>query len=522
MIEEKFVGQINTPADRKKLRWLAPPIVLAFVLLGMSIDAANGVLTDTGAAAGVFVGTPVAAAVVKYALSVRTKRRFGIPLEENYQDTSTVGLWFLILFVETLMCGIVGLLLYLPAGLFLVVLAGIGSLVFGLPTIGTEVLVVPALVLSGLITSTVLPVWLSDDDKWDAWDSTQSNQAVTVEPETASSDADANTDAVDTVDTERDRVEALRDSLDAAESEIEEEHFEPAQDRLDQVESKLSAVANHTIRTELADEVETQRTRLLQARASRHKADAKTALKRGNVDQAESALSALDDAINDLEERDANTAPLHSERDNLRKRLKSIREEEAENEAKKRVVGMLGSLGSACSQIEDLIDDGEYEQALTRAESALETAEKAERLNETHGFGYDERLDEVQSEIEEYQQVLDSRQSEIEEARTHYETVRDALKEGEVEHAKRVWNTVEPSVAETVTVPGRTDSIAGVLREQAERRCSDLQGEAKRNRSIARSLLNDGDYDEAWTQAANGVERCRDIQTLQQTFDIDE
>src|SRR6056297_145362 len=112
MIEERIVGSIDTVQDLKKLRWLGPPILTVFVLVALAVDASNGVLTTDGAVVSIIFGTPIAASIVESSRNVRGKRLLGLELDENY-DKGPFGIWFVVLFTETIMCGIIGSILSL-------------------------------------------------------------------------------------------------------------------------------------------------------------------------------------------------------------------------------------------------------------------------------------------------------------------------------------------------------------------------------------------------------------------------
>lgn len=519
MIEERFVGSIDSPGDRKKLRWLAPPILIAFVILGTAIDASNGILTTSGPGVGVLVGTPVAASVVEYSINVRVRRRFGIPIDENYQDSGALGRWFIIFFTETILCTIVGMFLYFAAGLLLTLVVGIGSVLLGTPNVGVDKLFVPAIFLSGIVTSTFLPDWVSDDE-WDkANPPSVDNQQ---ERDTDASEANVETPSSGAASTDRDSVGKIREKLATAEEHIEHGRFASARSTLEQIDPVVSEVDEQRDKANLNEKKDELLTRLVRAQAYERIQDATEALESKNTDAAENALEDVEEFATILEQYDPDAgATIQSDLNSLRERLEKLRERKSKDEADKRLIALLGSLGSARSQIEELLADGQHEKAAQRAVSALDTAEKAERLNETHDLKRGDRLAEVRSELEQLKHDTEAAQAEEKQIREQYVTVRDALATGDISRALDGWRELEPKSTGAVEDARTIQSLEAELIEQVEESRQELIRNAKQDLSVASSQFDGSDYENAQERARKGLEVCEDIRSLNESFDVE-
>lgn len=134
-----------------------------------------------------------------------------------------------------------------------------------------------------------------------------------------------------------------------------------------------------------------------------------SALDDGDYDIAEnhlqSAQSTLDTAIEVDDTHDLGRATdLEARRACVEKLLEDVdRQREGVSNADKRVIGMLGSAASSVSYAETAIDDGDYELAETRLQSALSTYQTATKVNETHSL---ERGDDIQRRMAEVEDLL--------------------------------------------------------------------------------------------------------------------
>lgn len=150
----------------------------------------------------------------------------------------------------------------------------------------------------------------------------------------------------------------------------------------------------------------------------------KRALKVGDLDDAETALSEVSDRIEDLADEDHAEIDLASYRD----RVQDLEREVEAEQAKSRIDGLRGSASSNQSAAETYLDDNEYQQAISRLESALESLQKAEFL--ARNFDIEQR-DAIQLEKAEIESLLEKAQTAPnEELLEHLEAGESAVAQG--------------------------------------------------------------------------------------------
>lgn len=155
---------------------------------------------------------------------------------------------------------------------------------------------------------------------------------------------------------------------------------------------------------------------------------AESALDDGDYDVAEkrlqSAQSTLDTAIEvDDTHNLGRTDDLQARRESVEELLKDVeRQRDGVSNADKRVIGMLGSAASSVSYAKTAIDEGDYDLAVTRLQSALSTYQMASDVNETHTLG---RGDDIQHRASEVKDLLAKVERHRDEASTTGEEVPD-------------------------------------------------------------------------------------------------
>jgi hypothetical protein len=132
------------------------------------------------------------------------------------------------------------------------------------------------------------------------------------------------------------------------------------------------------------------------------------AIRSSDYDRAEEALHKLRDDISELEGLDQTetiSGKFHTEADKFERKI-------AAGRASSRVNGFLGAVGSSRSQAKRLLDEGAYDRAKTRLESALDSLDGAEELNKRHSLGREDTIAERKEEIRSLLEVASDRPSE--------------------------------------------------------------------------------------------------------------
>lgn len=533
MIEERIVGSIDTVQDLKKLRWLGPPILTVFVLFAIAVDASNGVLTTDGAVISIIFGTPIAASIVEYSRNVRGKRLLGLELNENYNG-GPLGTWFVVLFTETIMCGILGSILSLIVGITLAIVSSVVTSVLGIPGLGIDALGITSIFLVGLFLTFIMSDLTGDEEE-------DTQQSATVERDqdkaTQSTQTAADVDQIETSSSDKKLIDEIQNDIDVLEADLVHDNLNRARKCLERADLKLAAVDDSSITEDLSTKKTELRIRLLNSEAdsylqAAHNAvedgnvelakktieelrdtatelesfengeakrwytsiealeidltaverelehrtaveskltDAETALDEADLEAAEAALNSVDAQLEDLERNNSDlAAELRSEYATLRNRF------ETEQTAKydRSLVGLLGSLGSTRSRIENLIAGEQGEQAIERVERAFDIYDEAEQLNAEHDLGRGDRLEEIQ----------------------------DRLKQ------------LEKEAASILTAEDK---------KQAQNRYEEFWSGAKRDRSTAESLLDAGEYNAARNATNSGLEHCQEMLDIQDTYSVD-
>lgn len=118
----------------------------------------------------------------------------------------------------------------------------------------------------------------------------------------------------------------------------------------------------------------------LQSKAQTQLESVRRALDANEVDNAEEALDPLRDTVEEIASYPSTESTVTKYRDEIAKAESEI----ATNRAKAQFNGLLGSVGAAGNRGEEFINEGKYNRAITRLESALDSLAKAETIADQH------------------------------------------------------------------------------------------------------------------------------------------
>lgn len=130
--------------------------------------------------------------------------------------------------------------------------------------------------------------------------------------------------------------------------------------------------------------------------ANSQMASAQRALQSRSFDKAQSTISKLDNTVDRLANHDA----LDLDPSGLRGTVERLESELEIGRAEDQLNELLGAVESAWSQTEELLEDGNYNRAITRLESALDTLDDVAAVNDRYGLGYSDRLSERRDRVE--------------------------------------------------------------------------------------------------------------------------
>lgn len=595
MIEERLVGPINSPEDREKLRRLGPAVLTAIVVLGTAIDAANGVLTVQGPLTGVVFGTPIAVSVVEYTRNVRLRRRFGLKVNENYGD-GVLGSLFVILFTKSIMCAIIGIPLVILLAVVFVPIVAIGSMLFGI-SIPEEPLYLLIIFSAGVILSRFMPDFAEVEDDSESWASveierdqnTGSQLSAGTGGTEQSEEIEGNESRIEDIrdgyssieeNVKQQRYEQAKEELTQidstlskiGESEIKSEiksegaalrtrllksqaesqrrevteaidqgDFETAESRLESLRKTIDELVRvvdsdsgewdatiERLEEDLAAaKTRSERKTVVQSQLN----DAGNAIREGNLDAAEAVLDNAEQALHELHQFDEDSAAaLQSQKEDLRNKIETQRTRKAD----KRVIGQLGSLGAAQSDIEDLLSNEQYQQAAERAEAALETLTEARRLDETHDLGRGDQIEKIGAEISSHKREAEELQSgskKIRDAEEKITTVERAIQKNEYEAAETTLEELQTQMADLQQGTTSDDTVSELRattsqleqkleEERAESRANGLLGSAMSAHSTATTLLEDGARERAARRLNSAQDSLDEAALLSEQYDL--
>lgn len=515
MIEERFVGAIETPEDRTKIRRLAPPILITVVLLGIGIDAYNGILTENGALFGVIFGTPLAASIVEYSTNVRAKRRFGVPHRDEYQDAGLLETWLNIGLVYFLMCGIAGIILLIPSIFVVVSVSSFAMAVMntgGLGTFATEIQMILSFILSGLITATFLPGL--NENYWD--------DASPVPIATFSGNEAAIKEGI------TDLLEKVGDARDRINRDLENGQHEQAatltESTLAALETadRLNYAYNFGLGTRVANLREDIQSSVQEDIPSpefgripdKHFQNAQKALAETDIDRLEVAVTAL--------RTWTETTPDENTGNKDRISILSA-------DARTRCEELAEEVNQITAQLEDVGADSMDDQSpITRCKDICNTIGKIQDIFNISSVD----IAALEATIDEAASATNQDRQAVVDIESQREAVEQAIQSREYEKAKDRIASLRSEIAavSTSSVSEATisewEAIAEDLEKQLAAKKADssvtgLMGSAMSQYSNAATLLEDGDIDDAREQLTSARDSLAEAEALSKEHELD-
>jgi DNA-binding PadR family transcriptional regulator len=148
------------------------------------------------------------------------------------------------------------------------------------------------------------------------------------------------------------------------------------------------------------------------------------ALQSSSYDSAESELSKLQDTLEQIAAHDG----IDVSSNDLQQSVNQFENKIATGRADRRLTGLFGAISSSRSSAEDCFEEGSYDRARRRLDSAFESVEKATSLNERHDLGKDEKISEKRDQIEELRSEFE--QKSREEHSKHITKAEEAISRG--------------------------------------------------------------------------------------------
>lgn len=114
-----------------------------------------------------------------------------------------------------------------------------------------------------------------------------------------------------------------------------------------------------------------------------------------DYDRAEEALDQLQNSISKLEELEGAESITSA----FKQEAEELEQEIAIGRASTRINGFLGAVSSSRSQAEQLLEEGTYDQAISRLEAALDSLDQAEEINDRHVLGREDTIEKKRKEL---------------------------------------------------------------------------------------------------------------------------
>lgn len=167
--------------------------------------------------------------------------------------------------------------------------------------------------------------------------------------------------------------------------------------------AKISKVVRNRV-DQPVDEIESTVKELEAQRDAIHRG-----IRSSDYDHAEEALQQFQDKISEFEE----LGEMESVTSTFRADAEELQQEIEERRASTRINGYFGAAGSSRSKAEQLLNDGAYDRAISRLESALSSLDQAQELNDRYNLGREDTIIEKKDKIQSLLETASNKPAEV-------------------------------------------------------------------------------------------------------------
>jgi len=333
--------------------------------------------------------------------------------------------------------------------------------------------------------------------------------------------------AIDVQATQADSNE-FTEEISNIESAIQERNFDEVIRMLEDLETKQTNTQQQGLKENLHADLDSLQSELVTAGTDYFVEALQDEQEAGDIECAKQTLDEFKEFVQRVEDLCDTRASDAREKINA---FESQLDSESGTSPDKRLIGMIGSMGSAQSRAQKLLDQGDREQALKQIESALDTCTEAQEINRRNSLERGDRLRDLRTELESIHEEAQTKITLIESGEEYITKAKREIQASEYEAAQETVSELQDTVEGLREVDGLESYVSKYSHElsrldselekhKAEARAIGFIGSAGSARSKAESLIDEGASEQAERRLESALESLDEAAELNSRHDL--